>query len=248
MNHAVLFVLSFIQLYAMSECASSWSNAALAVVARSDRLQEDFRASGLGEGGGLGKDGDLPFLTVAYAQTIDGSIAPLNRTRLEISSMTSFQMLHSLRAKHEGVLIGINTVICDAPRLNVRECLPTVDTPEPDRMPRPIVIDSDLRILDVKDLLLKKPVVFTSVEMEEEEGVDAGIEDRKRNSVGDINRSANEDQNEDTEGGESGNEISERGSQSVSKSISRSSDHRWLRAKAMIEAIGGDLVHVERGE
>ena len=102
-----------------------------------------------------------PFVTVSYAQTIDGSIAPLNRTRLDISSKTSFRLLHSLRATHDGVLVGINTVICDQPRLNVRDPLPGVEMPR--LQPRPIVIDSDLRILDEKNIRLEKPVIFTCI-------------------------------------------------------------------------------------
>lgn len=101
----------------------------------------------------------LPFVTISYAQTLDGSIAPLNRTRLDISSPTSFRLLHSLRARHDGVLVGINTVMADQPRLNVRDPLPGVDIPLPEKQPRPIVIDSELRILEVEKLRLERPIV-----------------------------------------------------------------------------------------
>ena len=60
----------------------------------------------------------LPTITISFAQTLDGSIAPLSRARLDISSKCSFKLLHSLRACHDGVLVGINTVIFDQPRLN----------------------------------------------------------------------------------------------------------------------------------
>ena len=48
----------------------------------------------------------LPFVTISFAQTLDGSIAPLARSRMNISSETSFKLLHSLRACHTGVLVG----------------------------------------------------------------------------------------------------------------------------------------------
>ena len=88
----------------------------------------------------------------------------------DISSKCSFKLLHSLRACHDGntisttantntnttiatgVLVGINTVIFDQPRLNVRDPLPdtyTIITDKNDNQPRPIIIDSNLKILDI---------------------------------------------------------------------------------------------------
>ena len=124
-----------------------------------------------------------PFVTVSYAQTIDGSIAPLNRTRLDISSKTSFSLLHSLRASHDGVLVGINTVVCDQPRLNVRDPLPGVSIPEV--QPRPIVIDSELRLLEVNNLLLEKPIVFTCICDEENDKIEEmSTEGQSRRTLG----------------------------------------------------------------
>ena len=54
-----------------------------------------------------------PSATIAFAQTLDGSIAPTSKERMSISSETSFKLLHSLRSCHEGILIGINTLVCD---------------------------------------------------------------------------------------------------------------------------------------
>lgn len=146
------FVAAIILVLLMAENAISCPSnagveAALQMLRLSDLQQERCRAA----------DESLPFLTMSYAQTLDGSIAPLNRSRLDISSQMSFRLLHSLRARHDGVLVGINTVICDQPRLNVREPLPGITIPS--LQPRPIIIDSELKILGVGDLRLERPIV-----------------------------------------------------------------------------------------
>lgn len=112
---------------------------------------------------------ELPLGTICYAQTIDGSIAPMERTRMDISSRISFQLLHSLRSEHDVVLVGINTVVCDQPRLNVRDPLPcdeSVDASAAARpKPRPAVLDSDLKILDIpnQDIKLLNPIICTCI-------------------------------------------------------------------------------------
>lgn len=114
----------------------------------------------------------LPYTTISYAQTLDGTIAPLKRTRLDISSKCSFQLLHSLRSLHDAVLIGVNTLVSDKPRLTVRDPLPStgIDTAEltrrpPDYQPRPVVIDSRLRFLCIptSDILLSNPIICTCI-------------------------------------------------------------------------------------
>lgn len=102
-----------------------------------------------------------PFVTIAYAQTLDGSIAGNERIRMNISSDTSFKLLHSLRTIHHGVLIGINTVFDDNPQLNAREVLPQVTIPI--EQPRSIILDSKLKILKAKNLKLQRPLVLTTI-------------------------------------------------------------------------------------
>jgi riboflavin biosynthesis pyrimidine reductase len=67
--------------------------------------------------------------------------------------------LHSLRAQHDAVLVGINTIAIDKPQLNVRNPLPYI----PITTPRAIVLDSQLKILTMlQDLLrLHRPIVCT---------------------------------------------------------------------------------------
>jgi 3,4-dihydroxy 2-butanone 4-phosphate synthase/GTP cyclohydrolase II len=78
-----------------------------------------------------------PFTIVSYAQCIDGSIATADRRPLAISGSASMTMTHRLRAMFEGILIGINTVVADNPRLTVR----LADGSDP----QPIVLDTHLR-------------------------------------------------------------------------------------------------------
>ena len=61
-----------------------------------------------------------PFITLAYAQSLDGSIAGLGRRPLSLSGPSSLQLTHELRAAHDAILVGIGTVLSDDPQLNVR--------------------------------------------------------------------------------------------------------------------------------
>ena len=89
--------------------------------------------------------------------------APRERSRLDISSPRSFRLLHSLRACHDAVLIGSSTLAVDSPRLNVRDPLSyQVGNESAIRQPRPIVLDSSLRFLDVTNIHLKRPIIFSS--------------------------------------------------------------------------------------
>ena len=55
--------------------------------------------------------GGLPFVTLSYAQSIDGSIAARPARPLVLSSEKSFEMTHLLRSRHDALLVGINTVL-----------------------------------------------------------------------------------------------------------------------------------------
>eukprot|EP00967_Tisochrysis_lutea_P016457 scaffold18539_cov29-Tisochrysis_lutea.AAC.1 len=82
----------------------------------------------------------LPFVTVSYAQGLDGSMCgPLGAhgPRLMLSGSGSMTLTHKLRATHDAVLIGVGTLLADNPRLTVR----LVDGPSPLR----VVVDSQLR-------------------------------------------------------------------------------------------------------
>ncbi|MBI4495673.1 MAG: dihydrofolate reductase family protein [Deltaproteobacteria bacterium] len=78
-----------------------------------------------------------PFVTLSYAQSLDGSIAARSGYPLEISGSQSMVLAHRLRAVHDAVLVGIGTILSDDPLLSVR----LVEGPDP----QPVVVDSRLR-------------------------------------------------------------------------------------------------------
>ena len=89
-----------------------------------------------------------PFVTVSYAQSIDGSIATRRRRPLPISGPASMRMTHGLRALHDAILVGIETVLADDPQLSVR----LVEGPHP----QPVVLDTGLRTPSGARLLRRK--------------------------------------------------------------------------------------------
>ncbi|OFE11576.1 GTP cyclohydrolase [Pseudohongiella acticola] len=81
---------------------------------------------------------DRPFVTLSYAQSWDGSITLQSGEPLALSGEPAMQLTHHLRSLHDGILVGIGTVLSDDPRLNVRQWQ------GPD--PQPIVLDAQFRI------------------------------------------------------------------------------------------------------
>ncbi len=78
-----------------------------------------------------------PHVTLAYAQSLDGSIAAQRGQPLALSGPVSMTLTHALRAAHDAILVGVGTVLADDPRLTVRR-VAGAD-------PRPVVLDSTLR-------------------------------------------------------------------------------------------------------
>ncbi|RLT38156.1 MAG: GTP cyclohydrolase II [Chloroflexi bacterium] len=79
-----------------------------------------------------------PFVTLSYAQSLDGCVAAQPGKHLDISAPPSLTMTHALRASHDGILVGIGTALADDPSLTVR--LVQGDNPQP------VVVDSHLRL------------------------------------------------------------------------------------------------------
>ncbi|MGC1403772.1 MAG: RibD family protein [Thermodesulfobacteriota bacterium] len=107
------------------------------------------------------KETRLPFVTVSYAQSLDGSIALRPGYSLAISCSESLALTHTLRAIHDAVLVGIGTVLADDPRLTVRMTA--------GQNPQPVVLDSRLRFPSYARLLEgngHRPWIFTTQEAE----------------------------------------------------------------------------------
>ena len=113
-----------------------------------------------------------PFITLTYAQSLDGSIAPFEGGTLQLSNPKSHQLTHQIRALHDAILVGVNTVLCDDPRLTVRL--------SSGKNPQPIVVDSGLRFPLGANLLRDpcvRPIIATSqlaCEKKAQQLIDAG--------------------------------------------------------------------------
>jgi diaminohydroxyphosphoribosylaminopyrimidine deaminase/5-amino-6-(5-phosphoribosylamino)uracil reductase len=61
-----------------------------------------------------------PYIILKWAQTHKGFIAPLNRTRYQISNESSKQLVHKWRIEEDAIMVGYNTALHDDPQLTAR--------------------------------------------------------------------------------------------------------------------------------
>jgi GTP cyclohydrolase II len=104
-----------------------------------------------------------PYVTLTYAQSLDGAIAARPGHPLALSCRESQTMTHALRAAHEVILVGIGTVLADNPSLTVRLVA--------GENPQPVVLDSRLRFPFFSKLLQQKtlpPWLITGMTAEAE--------------------------------------------------------------------------------
>ncbi|KAE9361229.1 hypothetical protein PF008_g1215 [Phytophthora fragariae] len=83
------------------------------------------------------EEASTPFVTLTYAQSIDGSLTAERGKPTLLSGAASMKMTHMLRTVHDGILVGVGTVLADNPSLNSR----LVEGSNP----QPIIIDTHLR-------------------------------------------------------------------------------------------------------
>ncbi|RHZ69307.1 hypothetical protein Glove_284g50 [Diversispora epigaea] len=110
---------------------------------------------------------NLPLVTLTYAQSLDGKISGSGGQQLTLSCKESMIMTHRLRTLHDGILVGIGTLLKDDPRLTAR----LIESEEISsiKQPQPIILDSKLRFPLTARLLIqskteefKAPWIFTS--------------------------------------------------------------------------------------
>lgn len=77
----------------------------------------------------------IPSVTLKVADSIDGGIAPSPGAREAITGPESREFTHRLRAVNQSILVGINTLLTDEPKLDCR-LLEGVEAPVP------VVLDS----------------------------------------------------------------------------------------------------------
>jgi riboflavin-specific deaminase-like protein len=104
-----------------------------------------------------------PFVSLSFAQSLDGSISLHPTAPVRLSNSHSQSFTHNIRAIHDSILIGIGTLIADDPKLTVR-LVPGDD-------PQPVVVDSHLRFPIQARLLQEnntKPWIACTAEINDE--------------------------------------------------------------------------------
>lgn len=100
-----------------------------------------------------------PYITLKIAMTLDGKIADVKRDSKWITSVDSRCLVHELRAYHDVVLVGKNTILKDNPELTVR----LVEGRNPQR----VIIDPNLKIPIKSNLFNHNPGNVTIVTTQE---------------------------------------------------------------------------------
>ena len=96
----------------------------------------------------------LPFVTVKVGQSLDGKIATRTGASRWITSAASRRLVHAYRGEADAILVGINTVLRDDPRLTIRGVRHRMDRPIK------IIVDSRLRIPLTARCLSRRPATL----------------------------------------------------------------------------------------
>lgn len=81
----------------------------------------------------------MPFVTLKTASTLDGKIASRTGDSKWISGADSRALVHTLRHRHQAIMVGVGTVLADDPLLTTRLPVQALN-------PLRVVVDSSLRL------------------------------------------------------------------------------------------------------
>jgi diaminohydroxyphosphoribosylaminopyrimidine deaminase/5-amino-6-(5-phosphoribosylamino)uracil reductase len=82
-----------------------------------------------------------PTVTLKIAATLDGKIARAPGRRDDVTGVEARRYVHALRAAHDCVVVGVDTMLVDAPALDLR----LLERAGELRPPTPVVLDTHLR-------------------------------------------------------------------------------------------------------
>ncbi|MDC0035132.1 bifunctional diaminohydroxyphosphoribosylaminopyrimidine deaminase/5-amino-6-(5-phosphoribosylamino)uracil reductase RibD [Chloroflexi bacterium] len=99
----------------------------------------------------------LPLVTAKFAMSLDGKIATSSGESKWITSDESRNISHVMRLESDAIMVGVNTVVVDDPRLTVR-----LDRREVGRQPLRVIIDSQGRIPNNSSMLLEEGATFVA--------------------------------------------------------------------------------------
>jgi 2,5-diamino-6-(ribosylamino)-4(3H)-pyrimidinone 5'-phosphate reductase len=88
----------------------------------------------------------IPFVTLTYAQSLDARIAAAPGTRTSISHAETKTMTHYIRSFHDAILVGVNTVLADNPRLDCRYSDTDTDNNSTHKKISPLIVDPRFRL------------------------------------------------------------------------------------------------------
>lgn len=91
----------------------------------------------------------LPWVTLKWAQSLDGRIAAADGSSRWISGESARAWVHGLRGRVDAVMIGVGTALADNPQLTAR----TTNPRDIKRIARRVVIDPSLRLPETAALL-----------------------------------------------------------------------------------------------
>jgi diaminohydroxyphosphoribosylaminopyrimidine deaminase/5-amino-6-(5-phosphoribosylamino)uracil reductase len=116
----------------------------------------------------------LPFVSLKTASTLDGKIASKSGDSQWITNDQSRAYVHTLRHQHQAIMVGVETVIVDDPKLTTRLSVSALN-------PIRIIVDSRLRTPSTASMLQQEGrtiILATEQASEEQEAIllEAGAE------------------------------------------------------------------------